>query len=125
MPDVTVIPTDAALGGLQLLALPSRDRPASIRHASSTKITFTSGTTGEPKGVCLDDGHLESVAMALLEASEGNCNDRHLCLLPLSTLLENVAGIYVPLLAGAKICVPPLAEVGLTGSSGLNPLRMA
>jgi long-subunit acyl-CoA synthetase (AMP-forming) len=43
---------------------------------------------------------------------------RHLVLLPLSVLLENLAGVYVGLMLGAEVIVPSLAEVGLTGSSG-------
>ena len=84
------------------------------------KVTFTSGTTGRPKGVCLSHGAIDRVAASLLSASEGRSDDRHLCLLPLATLLENIAGVYVPLLAGATMCVPLLSEVGLVGSSQLD-----
>ena len=38
---------------------------------------------------------------------------RHLCVLPLAVLLENIAGVYAPLAGGMEFCVPPLAEVGL------------
>lgn len=84
------------------------------------KVTFTSGTTGRPKGVCLSHAAIDRVAASLLWASEGKPSDRHLCLLPLATLLENITGIYVPLLAGATCCIPPLAQVGLAGSSQLD-----
>jgi long-subunit acyl-CoA synthetase (AMP-forming) len=40
--------------------------------------------------------------------------------LPLSTLLENLAGVYAPLLSGATVIVPSLNDVGLTGSSQLD-----
>lgn len=87
------------------------------------KITFTSGTTGEPKGVCLGLDELENTAAALCEASAASERDRHLCVLPLAILLENV-GIYSAILAGATICVPHLAAVGMSGSSGLDALRL-
>ena len=61
------------------------------------KITFTSGSTGAPRGVCLDDNQQFRVAHALSTAI-GIAKPRHLCLLPLSTLLENIGGVYVPLL---------------------------
>src|ERR1035437_7705229 len=67
---------------------------------------------------------METVAESLGFASAATRNDRHLCLLPLATLLENIGGIYTPLLAGATICLPRLAAVGLSGSSGLNVGRM-
>jgi long-subunit acyl-CoA synthetase (AMP-forming) len=87
------------------------------------KITFTSGTTGTPKGVCLDALQQSTVAESLTAAS-GLDGPRHLCILPLSTLLENIAGVYAPLLAGGTVISPPLAAVGLQGSSGLDLDRL-
>lgn len=91
---------------------------------NTAKVTYTSGTTGDPKGVCLSGEHIETVMQSLLEATSASAADRHLCLTPLSTLLENLAGVYVPLLAGACCCVPSLKTVGLSGASGLDPMRM-
>ncbi len=88
------------------------------------KITFTSGSTGEPKGVCLSQTVILQMAQSLVTATGANAEDRHLCLLPYATLLENIGGIYVPLLAGACITLPGLARVGLQGASGLNPQTM-
>ncbi|MGE5319209.1 MAG: AMP-binding protein [Hyphomicrobiaceae bacterium] len=93
---------------------------ATALPAGTHKVTFTSGTTGEPKGVCLGQDTMETVAESLRVASAATCDDRHLCLLPLSTLLENIGGLYTPLLAGATVCLPGLATVGLAGSSGLD-----
>ncbi|MBS1190399.1 MAG: Long-chain-fatty-acid--CoA ligase FadD15 [Rhodocyclaceae bacterium] len=92
--------------------------------AGTLKVTFTSGTTGEPKGVCLGGDEMETVAESLRIASAAGSGDRHLCLLPLATLLENIGGIYTPLLAGATLCVPPMADIGLSGSSGLDVGRL-
>lgn len=86
----------------------------------TTCITYTSGTTGRPKGVCLSTGTLLDVAGSLVEASSAISPRRHLCLMPLSTLLENVAGLYATLLADAQIVLPTLSEIGYTGSSGLD-----
>lgn len=86
----------------------------------TVKVTYTSGTTGHPKGVCLSGDTLLQVAQSLLVATRAAPQDQHLCVLPLATLLENLAGIYVPLLAGATCHVPSLATVGLSGSSGLE-----
>lgn len=88
------------------------------------KITFTSGTTGEPKGVCLGVEELETAAESLRIASSASQGDRHLCLLPLATLLENIGGIYAAILAGALVCIPRLASVGVSGSSGLDIGRL-
>lgn len=109
-------------GPLQLVRLPGA--AGSDLPAGTAKVTFTSGTTGEPKGVCLGRAEMETVAESLRQASAARRDDRHLCLLPLATLLENIGGIYTPLLAGATICLPGLAEVGLAGSSGLDVGRL-
>jgi long-chain acyl-CoA synthetase len=81
------------------------------------KITYTSGTTGQPKGVCLDVATQLAVAQSLVQASARCEVERHLCALPLATLLENIAGVYAPLLAGAQIELMPMAQVGLLGAS--------
>jgi long-subunit acyl-CoA synthetase (AMP-forming) len=87
-------------------------------------ITYTSGTTGQAKGVCLDAASLMTVANSLVEAARPLSPRRHLCLMPLSTLLENVSGLYAALLSGAQIAVPPLAEIGYTGAAGLDVARL-
>jgi len=85
-----------------------------------SKLTFTSGTTGEPKGVCLGIGQQWGVATAVAQELSAIGVKRHLCLLPLPVLLENVGGVYAGLLCGATVICPPLAEVGLSGSSGFD-----
>jgi len=101
-----------------------RNIVAKALPAGTVKITYTSGTTGHPKGVCLNVGALQQVAASLLAATRGKSDDRHVSVLPLSTLLENLAGVYVPLLAGASCHLLPLAEVGLSGSTGLDVKKM-
>lgn len=91
--------------------------------AQTAKITYTSGTTGKPKGVCLSAASMAQVAQSLRLATAASANDRHLSILPYSTLLENLAGLYVPLLAGATTVCLPLESVGLSGSSGFNPQK--
>jgi long-subunit acyl-CoA synthetase (AMP-forming) len=108
--------------GLVLQQLGIADGSAGIPRGVG-KVTFTSGTTGEPKGVCLSQQAMEQVAGALAEASGGTPSDRHLCLLPYATLLENVGGIYAGLISGATIVLPGLASLGLRGASGIDVPR--
>ncbi len=110
------------LPGLQRYTLAPRAGVAV--PAGTFKITYTSGTTGEPKGVCLAADPLLDLARHLADAT-GLLAPRHLCVLPMSTLLENVAGIYGPLLAGGAIVAPSLADVGLGGSSHLDVEKLA
>lgn len=92
--------------------------------SDNTKVTYTSGSTGEPRGVCLSRCALEDKAETLARATAAGPGDASLCLTPLSTLLENIGGVYVPLLAGAVCHVPPLRAVGLAGSSGLDVAQL-
>jgi long-subunit acyl-CoA synthetase (AMP-forming) len=91
--------------------------PAKKLPKDTAKITYTSGTTGAPKGVCLSRQAMLSVANAIKTATQLSPNDAHLCVLPLSTLLENVAGVYAVLLAGATAHILPSAQVGLNGNN--------
>lgn len=86
------------------------------------KITFTSGSTGTPKGVCLSHAQQLLQAKALAQAVNLD-RPRHLCVLPLSTLLENIAGLYTPWLAGGEIATPALTELGFIGSSRVDAKR--
>ena len=91
--------------------------------ADTAKVTYTSGTTGNPKGVCLSMDAMLQVAKSISMATNLSTEDRHLCVLSLSTLLENVAGVYASLLAGATIHLLSADTVGLNGST-LNIQKM-
>lgn len=81
----------------------------------TSKITFTSGSTGTPKGVCLSLENQSRVAHSLVSAI-GVDKPKHLVLLPLPTLLENIAGIYAPLLANGQVTIISDNEKGLAGN---------
>ncbi len=91
--------------------IPTKNLPA-----HTAKITYTSGTTGNPKGVCLSTAAMLNVAQSIAQKTNIHNGYRHLCILPLSTLLENVAGVYASLLAGVTIHVLPSDNIGLSGS---------
>ncbi len=90
------------------------------------KITFTSGSTGQPKGVCLSQEHLHTTSQVLAERLSSYVRpQKHLVLLPLVTLLENITGLYIPILMGATTVILPGEQVGLSGSSQFDPARFA
>ena len=87
---------------------------------SELKVSYTSGTTGHPKGVKLSTQAIETVTTSITQATAASANDRHLCLLPLSLLLENIAGLYVILGVGGTLIIPHQHELGFEGSSSFT-----
>ncbi len=108
------------LPNMQLLMLKNAPRPNAQQLQDVAKITYTSGSTGNPKGVCLSADNLDQVTQALAAGISNLGVSHHLCVMPLATLLENIAGVYVPLLMGSSIQVEALSKVGFTDSSGFD-----
>jgi long-chain acyl-CoA synthetase len=89
------------------------------------KLTFTSGTTGTPKGVALTQSAMEAVVQSLDTVLDLGSAHTHLSVLPLGVLLENLAGVDLTLWMGGTAILPALAEVGMEGSSRFYADRFA
>ncbi|MDF1662754.1 MAG: AMP-binding protein [Planctomycetota bacterium] len=74
----------------------------SRRWEGSRCITYTSGTTGRPKGVVLPLGAEEELANALISLV-GQRPERTVSLLPISLFLEWVLCVYLPLSQGHTV----------------------
>jgi long-chain acyl-CoA synthetase len=114
--------TPIEIAGETLMQATLPARPVAL-PPGTTKITFTSGTTGAPKGVCLSAAALGAVADGLRQALAPLGIERHLNALPFAVLLENIAGVMAPRRHGATLLVRPLAELGLEGSSRFDAAR--
>ncbi|WP_277984140.1 AMP-binding protein [Sphingomonas faeni] len=90
-----------------------RSTPARTLPDGTARITFTSGSTGDPKGICLSRDHLLSVAQGVVDTLGVHHAGRHLPLLPPGILLENVAGFHATMLAGGTYVALPQSAVGM------------
>jgi long-chain acyl-CoA synthetase len=116
----TAEPQRIAGRSLAWLRLP---HPVAALPPGTAKLSFTSGTTGTPKGVCLGDAAPLRVADGLAAATQALGITRHLSALPFALLLENIAGVLAPLSQGATCIALPLAEIGLGGATSFDPAR--
>ena len=108
-------------GHWQGLAWMRRLTTPAVLPPGTAKISFTSGSSGAPKGVCLGTSGLLDTARALRDRLADLPLGAHLAVLPLPLLLENVAGVYAPLLRGIPVHLPALASVGWRGMAGFDP----
>lgn len=78
----------------------------------TAKVTYTSGSTGAPKGICLTRAQMDAVAQSIVTRLGGDYAGVHMPLLPLAILLENVAGLYPMFIAGGCCRVEAPAAIG-------------
>lgn len=79
--------------------------PEEVAVAGSdlAEIMFTSGTTGDPKGVMLTHTNLMANLAAGVSYIPGTPSYRLLSMLPLSHMFEQMGGLLLPLQAGANV----------------------
>jgi long-chain acyl-CoA synthetase len=91
-----------------------------------TTILYTSGTTGEPKGVQLTQGNLASNATSTVAAFEGD-DDEHrgeklrLTLLPLSHIYARTCDLYAWIAEGSELALAQARETVLADCAAVRP----
>jgi long-chain acyl-CoA synthetase len=93
---------------------------APVTALDPATIVYTSGTTGEPKGVVLTHGNIVSNARALIARYGITCDDSIVSYLPLAHAFERTCGHYVFLFAGGTVAY---AESRATVAEDVRTMR--
>jgi long-chain acyl-CoA synthetase len=95
------------LGFEDLYQVEPRSAPGAVEAAPRgddlASLIFTSGTTGNPKGVMLSHRNFTSLLSKLVGVFDLDQHDRLLSVLPLHHTFEFTAGMLMPLMRGAQI----------------------
>ncbi|MFB0631899.1 long-chain fatty acid--CoA ligase [Streptomyces sp. AB3(2024)] len=74
-----------------------------IRPEDPLTVVYTSGTTGDPKGVRLTHRNILLQSVRLDRDTDLPEHAEHLCYLPFAHIAERILGIYLPLLRAAHV----------------------
>jgi long-chain acyl-CoA synthetase len=86
-----------------LTAHPDATMPPPPAADDLAALLYTSGTTGDPKGVMLSHGNLASNAQSLIKLNILRIEDNVLCILPLHHTYPSMACIVLPLSQGTTV----------------------
>ncbi len=92
-----------------------------VKADSLATILYTSGTTGDPRGVMLTHGNLVSNARALVDAVATGSNEVRLCLLPLSHIYARTCDLYTWLVRGSRLVLAESRETILRDCQLVRP----
>ena len=100
VPEITFEELETAIQGL-----PDPD-PVAIEPSDLAEIMFTSGTTGDPKGVMLTHRNLTANIEGISQYIVCDTSTRLLSILPLSHMYEQMGGLLMLLHYGASVTYP-------------------
>ncbi len=126
---VALVPWDGFLQGgraaLRSLAGEIDKRLERLGHEDLATIMYTSGTTGNPKGVMLTHGNLVSNASASLEVQPLDYSHVLLNWLPLSHIFARTVDHYQTLIAGTDLVLAESADTVMLNVQEVQPTHLA
>ncbi len=84
-------------------------------------ILYTSGTTGEPKGVTLSQRNVISNVLAVLSTFDETESDLRLCFLPLSHIFARTCDLYTWIGSGAQLALAESRETIVADCQTIRP----
>lgn len=95
-----------------------------ISPDSLATILYTSGTTGEPKGVMLTQNNLTTNALAALQVFDQQADDMRLTFLPLSHIFARTCDLYTWIAGGCQLALAESRETVLADAAAIRPTVM-
>jgi len=98
-----------------------RDALAWLTPDSVATILYTSGTTGQPRGVMLSQGNLVSNALAKVQAHAFDRSELRLGILPLSHIFGRTCDLYTTIASGSQLALAGSRQTLLGDCSAVSP----
>ncbi|MCE9607961.1 MAG: AMP-dependent synthetase/ligase [Planctomycetia bacterium] len=93
----------------------------SVAATEPATILYTSGTTGEPKGVVLSHGNLTTNAEAMVRGFQRDEVDRRMNLLPLSHVFARTCDVYTWIVGGSELALADTPQTALADCATFRP----
>lgn len=118
---------DAARGGASGETRAADAGTPQLAETDLAAILYTSGTTGQPKGVMLTHGNIVQNVISCRSVADITPEDRFLSVLPMAHSYECTVGFLLPVASGASITYlgkPPVLSALLPALSEVRPTMM-
>jgi long-chain acyl-CoA synthetase len=100
-------------------------RESALGRSDLAMVMYTSGTTGNPKGVMLSHGNVLSNVEQCMEAESMRPDDVVLCWLPLSHIYARTVDFYQPVVAGTQVCLSESVETVVADIKDIQPTHIS